>query len=173
MRQLIVHGIGYAVVLTLAVGGTATALAGKNTVFSDDITNGEVRLKDLAPGTVKALQMPEVVPAGTTLRGTWGYDGEAATTGGDYRAFVQFPVEMSPGFTVTYVDSGSAPGCPGIVGGAPQADPANVCVYRVFRDGVGHVWAGAFSPWGFEVIINDDATPGEIWVSGVWAATGS
>lgn len=38
--------------LFIALGGTATALKGKNTVFSDDIKNGQVKTKDLADNAV-------------------------------------------------------------------------------------------------------------------------
>ena len=45
------------VALFVALGGTAVALDGSNTVFSDDITNGEVRSPDLANDGVKAADI--------------------------------------------------------------------------------------------------------------------
>jgi hypothetical protein len=44
--------VGYVAVLLFAMSGTATALTGSNTVFSDDIVNGEVKTPDLATNAV-------------------------------------------------------------------------------------------------------------------------
>jgi hypothetical protein len=43
--------------LVIAMGGAAIALPGHNTVFSDDIVNGQVRTSDIKNGTVKAIDM--------------------------------------------------------------------------------------------------------------------
>ena len=43
--------------LFFALSGTAIALDGQNTVFTDDITNGEVRSVDILNGTVGALDL--------------------------------------------------------------------------------------------------------------------
>jgi hypothetical protein len=40
--------------LFVALGGSAAALDGSNTVFTDDITNGEVKSADIGDGAVKA-----------------------------------------------------------------------------------------------------------------------
>ena len=48
------HVIGYATAVALAIGGTATALPGTNTVDSGDIINGQVKTKDLAGSAVKS-----------------------------------------------------------------------------------------------------------------------
>jgi hypothetical protein len=49
------HAFALAMVaLFVALGGTAAALDGSNTVFSDDITNGEVKSPDIRNGGVKA-----------------------------------------------------------------------------------------------------------------------
>lgn len=48
------HVVGYATAVALAIGGTATALPGTNTVDSGDIINGQVRTKDLAGSAVKS-----------------------------------------------------------------------------------------------------------------------
>ncbi len=42
------------IALFVAMGGTATALQGRNTVFSDDITNGEVKSPDIRTGHVRS-----------------------------------------------------------------------------------------------------------------------
>jgi hypothetical protein len=58
MRQRIRSHLTYAnVMATIAVflvlsGGTAVALTGSNTVFSDDIVNGEVKVADIGQGAV-------------------------------------------------------------------------------------------------------------------------
>ena len=44
--------IGVLALLLVLTGGTAYALDGSNTVFSDDIVNGEVRTDDLAANSV-------------------------------------------------------------------------------------------------------------------------
>lgn len=48
------HVVGYATAVALAIGGTATALPGTNTVDSGDIINGQVRTQDLAGSSVKS-----------------------------------------------------------------------------------------------------------------------
>lgn len=42
------------IALFVAMGGTATALQGRNTIFSDDITNGEVKSPDIGTGHVRS-----------------------------------------------------------------------------------------------------------------------
>src|SRR5919197_3055577 len=44
--------VGYIALFFVLTGGTATALDGSNTVFSDDIVNGEVKAGDLAGRSV-------------------------------------------------------------------------------------------------------------------------
>ena len=46
------HVIGYAVVLVVAIMGTAQALPGTNTVTSDDIVNGQVKKADVGANAV-------------------------------------------------------------------------------------------------------------------------
>jgi hypothetical protein len=46
--------IGYIALFFVFTGGTAYALNGSNTVFSDDITDGEVKAPDLAAGSVNS-----------------------------------------------------------------------------------------------------------------------
>src|SRR3954464_8966190 len=47
------HVVAY-VALFFALTGSAAALTGQNTVFSDDITNGEVKSADIGGGEVKS-----------------------------------------------------------------------------------------------------------------------
>ena len=48
--------VGYVAVF-LALGGTAAALPGSNTVFSDDITNGEVKAPDVANNAINTTKI--------------------------------------------------------------------------------------------------------------------
>jgi hypothetical protein len=48
------HVVGYATAVALAIGGTATALPGTNTVDSGDIIDGQVKTSDLAGSSVKS-----------------------------------------------------------------------------------------------------------------------
>jgi hypothetical protein len=68
-------------VLVVAVSGIAQALPGSNTVFSDDITNGNVKILDLAPSLrpvyarVKASGAIDAtrsrgIPSGSVTQGT-------------------------------------------------------------------------------------------------------
>jgi hypothetical protein len=45
--------------LLVALGGTATALSGSNTVFSDDIVNGHVRTADVLNNNVTGADINE------------------------------------------------------------------------------------------------------------------
>jgi len=52
LRHLRQQWLGALAVLLVVTGGTAYALDGSNTVFSDDIVNGEVKSADLAVDSV-------------------------------------------------------------------------------------------------------------------------
>jgi hypothetical protein len=67
--------VGYIALFLVVTGGTAQALNGSNTVFSDDIVNREVKNPDLALGAVSTNRLaPKAVKAGRvdddTLTGT-------------------------------------------------------------------------------------------------------
>jgi hypothetical protein len=51
--------VGYIALFCFALGGTAYALDGSNTVFSDDIVDGEVTTADLANNAVTGTKIPE------------------------------------------------------------------------------------------------------------------
>lgn len=51
-RGSLAHVAGYAAVLVVGMAASAGALAGANTVFSDDITDGNVKTADLAANAV-------------------------------------------------------------------------------------------------------------------------
>jgi hypothetical protein len=67
--------VGYVALFLVVTGGTAQALNGSNTVFSDDIVNREVKNQDLALGAVSTNRLaPKAVKGGRvaddTLTGT-------------------------------------------------------------------------------------------------------
>lgn len=62
------HAVGYATVLAIAVAGTAQALPGTNTVASDDIINGQVRVKDLAGGAVTSPKVKDGTLTGADVK---------------------------------------------------------------------------------------------------------
>jgi hypothetical protein len=51
--------VGYIAIFLFAMSGTATALTGSNTVFSDDIVNGQVRNPDLADNSVGTTKIAD------------------------------------------------------------------------------------------------------------------
>jgi hypothetical protein len=51
--------VGYIAIFLFAMSGTAMALDGSNTVFSDDIVNGEVRTADIRDGDVGTLDLAD------------------------------------------------------------------------------------------------------------------
>jgi hypothetical protein len=70
------------IALFAALGGTATALRGKNSVRSDDIAPGQVKTRDLAPRAVKAgkIAPSSVDPFKTRLTTLRSLGGEVSTT---------------------------------------------------------------------------------------------
>src|SRR5262245_66377311 len=48
------HAVGYIALFCFAMSGTASALSGHNTVFSDDIVKREVKRSDLAGSAVNS-----------------------------------------------------------------------------------------------------------------------
>jgi hypothetical protein len=65
-------------------GGTALALSGSNTVFSDDIVDGQVKKPDLADGSVGSKQLTDGSVAGVDLSPRAGriHSGRVVLTGG-------------------------------------------------------------------------------------------
>ena len=91
------NAVAYLALFFALTGGTAYALAGSNTVFSDDITNGQVRSSDVAnDNTSAALTGTDIranslggsdineaslaVPRGFTRAGTFASGGSLALT---------------------------------------------------------------------------------------------
>jgi hypothetical protein len=63
--------VGYLALFLVLTGGTAEALNGSNTVFSDDIVNKEVKNPDLALGAVSTNRLaPNAVKTGRVADGT-------------------------------------------------------------------------------------------------------
>src|SRR4029079_4769259 len=73
MARLFAHlrqqWLGALAVLLLLTGGTAYALDGSNTVFTDDIVNGEVRTADLATAGVTGAKIADNSVADADLAG--------------------------------------------------------------------------------------------------------
>jgi hypothetical protein len=61
MGHLRTHVIAYVALFFALTGGTAFALTGSNTVFSDDIVNGEVKTADIGGGEVRS---PDILDSG-------------------------------------------------------------------------------------------------------------
>jgi hypothetical protein len=61
LGHLRTHVIAYVALFFALTGGTAFALTGSNTVFSDDITNGEVKTADIGGGEVRS---PDILDSG-------------------------------------------------------------------------------------------------------------
>ena len=61
LGHLRTHVIAYVALFFALTGGTAFALTGSNTVFSDDITNGEVKTADIGGGEVRS---PDLLDSG-------------------------------------------------------------------------------------------------------------
>jgi len=53
------HAVGYVAIFLFAMSGTATALTGSNTVFSDDIVNGEVKSQDIGNNQVRSVDVAD------------------------------------------------------------------------------------------------------------------
>ena len=61
LGHLRTHVIAYVALFFALTGGTAFALTGSNTVFSDDITNGEVKTADIGADQVRS---PDILNSG-------------------------------------------------------------------------------------------------------------
>ena len=63
--------IGTLTLFLVLTGGTAYALDGQNTVFSDDIVNGEVKVADIGQGAVETPELKnDAVTSPKVLNGT-------------------------------------------------------------------------------------------------------
>ncbi|MGB7684170.1 MAG: hypothetical protein WBL45_00130 [Solirubrobacterales bacterium] len=71
----------------------------------------------------------EVLPGGKTETGTWGSLQEEGELGVVPVSF-NIPLLAAPDPVLVEKDeNGTANGCPGLVGGSPQADPGKLCLY--------------------------------------------
>jgi hypothetical protein len=78
--------VGYLALFLVLTGGTAQALNGSNTVFSDDIVNREVKSADLGTGAVTTNRLaPNAVKTGRVADGslTTADIADNSLTGGD------------------------------------------------------------------------------------------
>jgi hypothetical protein len=81
--------LGFLALFLVLSTGSAVALNGSNTVFSDDIVNGEVKTPDLATNAVNTAKVTDNSLTGadvneSTLAGLWKQGGNAGTTGSDF-----------------------------------------------------------------------------------------
>jgi hypothetical protein len=103
MRRISSHLTYANVVASLALflaltGGTAVALSGTNTVFSDDIVDGQVKKPDIADGSVGSGKLIDgsIASADISPRAGKNYSGRALVTGGSEPK--SKPVVDVPGF---------------------------------------------------------------------------
>ena len=85
--------VGYVALFLVLTGGTAQALNGSNTVFSDDIVNRDVTTADLgfksvtanrlAPNSVRSGRVVDDSLTGTDITGLTGADVESDSLGGN------------------------------------------------------------------------------------------
>jgi hypothetical protein len=101
---------------------------GVNTTVACNGVEGE-------PGEDGETGFTEVLPPGKTETGTWGAiinEGEVV----DLPVSFNIPLPASP--TPVFVakgEDGTAEGCPGVIGGLPQADAGKLCVYAGEQNG--------------------------------------
>jgi hypothetical protein len=60
--------VGYVALFLVLTGGTAYALDGSNTVFTDDIVNGEVQAPDIGPNAVSSGKVLNASLSGSDMR---------------------------------------------------------------------------------------------------------
>lgn len=101
--------VGYVALFLVLTGGTAQALNGSNTVFSDDIVNGQVRTADIAANAVTTSRLaPSSVGSGRVVDNSLtGADvGDGTLTGNDIQAESIFGGQIANG-TVGAADIGA------------------------------------------------------------------
>src|ERR1051325_3546695 len=81
--------LGFLAFFLVLSTGSALALNGSNTVFSDDIVNGEVKTPDLGANAVNTAKVTDNSLTGadvneSPLAGLWKLGGNAGTTGSDF-----------------------------------------------------------------------------------------
>jgi hypothetical protein len=115
------------------------------------------------------------LPAGVTLRGTWGGEGSASGAG-DYRgSTAMFGLRLPASPARHFIPDGGVPpaSCPGTLTN-PQAAPGHLCVYQGSNisnqsTGIDETNAGT-GRYGFTFLIFALAA-GNYWSYGTWAVT--
>ena len=149
----LVAGSRYAVItstlaLVIALGGGAAVAAGL--ITSKDIKDGGVKRVDLHSNAVNSKKvvdgslsqrdlkasavLPQNLPSGRTLTGTFGMYGHGEVDNGLEAASesISFPIPLKSAPDVVVVQQGTAsspPECPGTAA-APEAAPGWLCVYE-------------------------------------------
>jgi hypothetical protein len=121
-------------------GGITVEVEG-NQASKKSVCNGE----EGAPGEPgQPWTAGGTLPPGETQTGTWAGDAPAEispTTPSEILLPVSFPLPLEESPEAIYVPalvsggSGTAPGCPGVIEGTPQADPGKLCVYEITKTG--------------------------------------
>jgi hypothetical protein len=141
-------------------------------------------------GTNGTTGFTETLPSEKTETGIWainGSGGAAAATVGLETIPISFPIPLASTPTATFLSEAepSAPGCPGVIGGLPTAEPGNLCVYAnalegVENEGFSHAATGAecgsfgcfkpgATPMGTLLSLNVEFTFS--YAGGAWAVT--
>jgi hypothetical protein len=143
----------------------------KNLVVDDAEAVGGVALSNILPGGV--------LPAGSTVRGTYAIGGDAA---GYLLQGVDFGFTLAAAPVAHYIEQGATapPECTGSVSN-PSAAPGHLCVYETLRTGIttpGGViiyaanGSAGTSPFGFIVAVSPGAgTAPDPIAYGSWAVT--
>ncbi|MDQ3986837.1 MAG: hypothetical protein M3280_10125 [Actinomycetota bacterium] len=177
--------------LFVALTGTATALRGKNTVFSDDIVNGQVKSSDALDNGLTGRDIREgslvgvrpygkTIPSGTTVKGAWG--GGANTVGPIEKTdfLVSLPAPAPVALTSETVNFEAGEGaasdadsdCDG-TDDAPTAPPGEVCIYTGTNIGGSPAFSGnaidddhsASDRLGFVITIHKPGSPSDTTVN--------
>jgi hypothetical protein len=181
-----------AIFIGLGGGAYAVTTAKKNSVTSKSIKNSAVRSVDVKDealtgadilesslqglGPSAADPLPEVLPLGETLRGTYAVR-YVATGIGSYVGDISFGYTFASAPTPHFIAIGAPtpPECPGNANN-PQALPGHLCVHETSQTNrsqpsiVDIDFTVGAEPWG-ALIVTASTASGDGGTSGSWAAT--
>jgi len=131
--------VGYIALFLVVTGGTAQALDGTNTVFSDDIVNGEVQGQDIGAGAVTSTKLgPDSVGSTRVI------DNSLKGADVDESSFGQVPSAGS----ATTADSASTAGNASLLDGRDSLSFAGNGVYELQNTTNGSANASGTCPSG-------------------------
>jgi hypothetical protein len=183
------------IALFVALGGSAVALNGSNTVQSDDLGPGaQVKAPDVADnavvssdiknGQVSVKDTNKVIPSGSTITGAFREAEDEGSSGSVNLEFSQsfYGLRAPTALTdddVNFDDTGisadaasggdESAGCTGGIG-IPTAPPGKVCIY-LFQESVNNGSARAFE-LGFNTAFNQADDKGFFVAAGGTAPAG-